>query len=87
MVGAAVGCMVGAAVGCMVGAAVGCIVGAAVGCIVGCSVFATTTSYTLESGSNMKGVHTATQQKHWLVAVFQLKKKGVSSPALREQYS
>ncbi|EWM20835.1 17 kda surface antigen family protein [Nannochloropsis gaditana] len=98
MVGAAVGCivgaMVGAAVGCivgvMVGAAVGCIVGpmvgAAVGCIVGGSVLGTTTSYTLESGSKMKGVHTATQQKHWRVTVFQLKKKGVACPALREQY-
>jgi hypothetical protein len=33
----------------------------------------------------MKGVHTEPQQKHCLVAVFQLKKKGVSSPAFREQ--
>jgi hypothetical protein len=73
MVGAAVGAMVGAAVGAIVGAAVGAMVGAAVGCIVGGSVLGTITSYTLESGSKMKGVHTPMQQKHWLVTVFQLK--------------
>jgi hypothetical protein len=87
LVGDIVGVAGGVPVGEAVGVPVGDLVGIAVGMEVGEDVLGKSASYTLKSGSKTRGVHTPTQQKHWLVTVFQLKRNGTTSPAFSEQYS
>lgn len=76
----------GATLGLPVGLLDGEAEGEAEGLLVGDAEAATTTLKASKSGSRIK-VHSPPQQKHSLVAVFQLKKKGVDSFPLIEQYS
>jgi hypothetical protein len=70
-----------------VGVAVGLLEGWAEGTAVGTGVAGIITSYTSYAGSNIKGVQVLRQQKHSLVTLFQLKKKGEETFAFSEQYS